>query len=441
MGGSIGVESRPGEGSLFRVQLPLEAAAREEASPLPDLSGLRVRVLDDDGIPCESIERYLTHAGAEVEVVEPKPGEPASGDDSADVVILPVSRSDQGRRSKAHWLPGSSGRLLLSRTVHRSPNPLGPHTAGLSALALRRRALLEGVAAAAGRMVLRPESGPATSLATLAEVPDIETAAARGELILVAEDDAINRKVIARQLQLLGRAAELACDGQEALDIWRKGRSALVLTDLHMPVMDGYALTEAIRREETMKGADAQRTPVIALTANALRGEAERGEALGLDDYITKPLQLERLREVIDSHLPQAPSPGDRSEGAAPPEVDGDTSPQALDADVLRSLIGDDESLIDEFLREFLDAAEGLVQDLERACIVGDSRQVGAVAHKLKSSSRSVGAIPLGDCCATLEHEARNEELDFGDAPAGKVRERLDAVRDAIERRQHGDAA
>jgi len=440
MDGSIGVESRPGEGSLFRVRLPLEPAV-EDAPAFPDLSGLRVRVLDDDGIPCESIERYLTDAGVDVEVVQPKPGEAAGGDESADVVILPVSRSERGRRSKAHWLPGSSGRLLLSRSVHRSPNPLGPHTAGLSALALRRRALLEAVAAAAGRMVLRPESGPASSRLAPAELPDIETAAARGELILVAEDDAINRKVIARQLQLLGRAAELACDGQEALEIWRKGRSALVLTDLHMPVMDGYALTEAIRREEATKGEEVRRTPVIALTANALRGEAERGEAIGLDDYVTKPVQLERLREVIDSHLPQAPSPGDRPAEPASREVAGDASARALDTDVLRSLIGDDEDLIDEFLREFLKAAEGLVRDLERACVVGDSRQVATVAHKLKSSSRSVGAIALGDCCASLEHEARSEEIDFRSAPGSTIRERLDAVRDAIERRQRGDAA
>jgi PAS domain S-box-containing protein len=118
--------------------------------------------------------------------------------------------------------------------------------------------------------------------------------------LLVAEDDEINQEVIQLQLDMLGYRADLAANGVEALKLWRvgQGRYLALLTDLHMPEMDGYALTEQIRREEAASGLT-ERLPILALTANALRGEAERAQELGLDDYLTKPLMLEELEQAL----------------------------------------------------------------------------------------------------------------------------------------------
>ena len=126
--------------------------------------------------------------------------------------------------------------------------------------------------------------------------------------VLVAEDDEINQEVIRLQLDMLGYRADLAADGLEALDLWRAepGRYLALLTDLHMPKMDGYALTARIRREEAERaaaGSRAEHLPILALTANALRGEAERALGLGLDDYLTKPLMLEDLERVLAQWL------------------------------------------------------------------------------------------------------------------------------------------
>ena len=130
----------------------------------------------------------------------------------------------------------------------------------------------------------------------------VADARAQGRLILVAEDDSMNQKVILQQLALLGYAGEIAGDGVEALRLWREGSYAMLLSDLHMPNMDGYELVAAIRREEPA----GVRMPVIALTANALRGEAERAKDIGMDGYLTKPVPLAALRDVLDQWVSQA---------------------------------------------------------------------------------------------------------------------------------------
>ncbi|MDP1862229.1 MAG: PAS domain-containing protein [Gemmatimonadaceae bacterium] len=124
-------------------------------------------------------------------------------------------------------------------------------------------------------------------------------ARAQGRLVLVAEDDHMNQKVIMRQLGLLGYAGEIANDGVEALTLWRRGSHAMLLTDLHMPHMDGYDLVTAIRRAEP----EGTHLPVIALTANALHGEADRAIAAGMDGYLTKPVPLATLRGVLEQWI------------------------------------------------------------------------------------------------------------------------------------------
>ena len=124
-------------------------------------------------------------------------------------------------------------------------------------------------------------------------------------LILVAEDNAINRRVIVEQLRLAGFAADIAVDGREALGRWRSGDYALLLTDLQMPEMDGYELAAAIRAEE---GAG-RRMPIFALTANSLPDDEARCLALGMDAYLVKPVSLDRMKTILDAALAGAPRP------------------------------------------------------------------------------------------------------------------------------------
>ena len=129
--------------------------------------------------------------------------------------------------------------------------------------------------------------------------------------ILVAEDNKINQIVIQQQLRSLGYSADVAADGREALKRWESGDYALVVTDLQMPEMDGYELSAAIRAMERKKGREP--IPIVALTANALKDEALRCEAAGMNDYLTKPAGIAEVKAVLEKWLPVDPGAVSRS--------------------------------------------------------------------------------------------------------------------------------
>ena len=244
---------------------------------------------------------------------------------------------------------------------------------------------------------------------------------ARRELILVAEDNPINRLVISEQLKLLGYPAQVVGSGREALACWRSGRFSLLLTDLQMPEMDGYDLTATIRAEE---GAGT-RLPIIALTANALKDEAKRCLAAGLDDYVTKPVPLAALEAVLEHWVRRAPP------RAAP-------APSAADAPadtrVLAALVGDDPVVLREFYVDFAANAAETAKVLGRAVAAARLAEVGAAAHRLKGSARSVGAALLGEICAGLEQAATDADRRSVEAAmpqllaeVGRVRRWVDA--------------
>jgi two-component system sensor histidine kinase/response regulator len=253
---------------------------------------------------------------------------------------------------------------------------------------------------------LRPcEAGPTPADAALRRPPvphmhqgspqaartalSVEQALARGQLILLAEDNAINREVIQEQLRLLGYTCEVAEDGAVALAMWQSGlatgkpRYALLLTDCHMPHLDGFGLTDAIRRAEPT----GTRLPIIAITANAMQGEAQRCRDRGMDDYLTKPLRMRELSPLLAKWLP-------------------------LDAPIwdpasLSALVGDNPAMHKRLLDKFLLTAQQQVTDILAACVADDAPTVAAVAHPLKSAARTVGALALGELCQALEAAGR----------------------------------
>jgi CheY-like chemotaxis protein/HPt (histidine-containing phosphotransfer) domain-containing protein len=264
------------------------------------------------------------------------------------------------------------------------------------------------VAVAAGRAspeFLYEGDGEASS-GEPATAPSIAEAGALGQLILVAEDDEMSRKVILRQIEILGYAAEIADNGVDALRLWRNGHYALLLTDLHMPDIDGYALAAGIPQEESLPGAAWKgRMPIIALTANALRGEAVRAQAAGMDEYLTKPLQLESLKAVIHRWVPC--NRADTVPAALFTEpVAGEAAP-LVDVKVLEGSIGDDPKMVRELLGGYRSSSGRLAMELRSAQAIEDIRQVGGIAHQLKSVARTVGALALGDLCAELENACR----------------------------------
>lgn len=238
-------------------------------------------------------------------------------------------------------------------------------------------------------------------------------------VILVAEDNPIDREVIERQLRLLGFPATIVHDGLQALERWREGKVAMLLTDLRMPEMDGYALVAAIRNEE---GA-AQRTPIVALTANALPEEERHCRDAGMDDYLVKPVRLKKLKAMIERWIG-----AETLDGNAAPSADAVAEAHPADLRVLSSLVGEDPADIAAMLRTFQTHSRKLADELLRAVSSDDSQPARESAHKLKSAAFSIGAQRLGELCERLEQAGRADRVDLLKALLPQALTQLEAV-------------
>ena len=402
MQGRIAVESTPGAGSTFSVTLPLEPAEEQPVRVQPDLSGLDCLIVRDRQLDAEDLRTYLEHAGARVRLAASVAAAQAAASLSGPVVVIQHAGLERPAPDKIFSVAPNVHHLLITRGRRRRARIENPDLVTLDGDALRRQTLLRAVAVAVGRASPEVFQKNTENLLDEAAAPfSIADARTQGRLILVAEDDEINQKVILQQLGLLGYAAEVAGNGMEALQLWREGSYALLLTDLHMPEMDGYTLTETIRREETGH----KRMPILALTANALRGEANRARAAGMDEYLTKPVQLHLLGAALEKWLPR--KSGEAASAELPQTTHDGEATTALNVAILKGLVGDDEETVREFLGDYLASARRLGKELRAASAAGDTRQIGAIAHKLKSSSRSVGALALADLCTELENAGR----------------------------------
>ena len=409
MNGEIQVQSELGEGSSFTVTLPLEVVEGGTARRDPDVAGLDCIVVGADH--ADDLRVYLEHAGAKVHPVADLRAAVQRASGLSRPVVIQNTRGDALSSEALHAMFGATPdarHLLIARGWGRRAKMTSTDVVSLDGNCLRRTSLLRAVAVAAGRASpeVLDDSGEEDMAAERRPAPTIAEAREQGRLILVAEDDEVNQKVILRQIGMLGHAAEIADNGGEALRLWRAGHYGLLLSDLHMPDMDGYTLAETIRREEAQRGqAWQERMPILALTANALRGEAMRAQAAGMDEYLTKPLQLHLLKAALNKWLPRnTPDTMPAPLAEAPRRIE---ATGAVDVTVLKGLIGDSPELVHEFLTDYQASSTRLATELRAAGAAEDARQIAAIAHKLKSSSRSVGAMTLGDKCAELENACR----------------------------------
>ncbi len=182
-----------------------------------------------------------------------------------------------------------------------------------------------------------------------------------------------------------------------------------------MPVMDGYTLSETIRKEEDTSA----HMPIIALTANALQGERARAKACGIDEYLTKPLQLAVFGDALkrwmassDIQVNDAEYHYIDEESVNLKDNNDSAASNMVDISVLTNLVGEDEEVVVDFLESYLDSLGTLSESIEEGVKGNDKEYVKSIAHRLKSTSRSVGALVLGDHCQALEDVCSNEDWD-----------------------------
>ncbi len=263
---------------------------------------------------------------------------------------------------------------------------------------------------------------------TMRPQPSAAEAEAEGSLILLVDDHPTNRLVIARQLALAGFACETASDGEEGLVSWRSGRFALVLSDVHMPKLDGYQMTQAIRAIELAEGR--RRTPVLALTAAALKGEAERCLGAGMDDYMTKPVAIPVLVERLQRWLPhlKLAEPAPQQDSAvldSEPLASDPRAPEVLDRSVLAALSGGDAGIEAEILEDFISSCRSDVVALQGHGNAADLALLASDAHRIKGAARLVGALQLAAAAEVVEDAARNVDPERAKAAGAGI---LDAM-------------
>lgn len=419
MGGKISVSSTLGEGSEFTVLMPLHLATPIVApADDPDLDGIRVLFVSQNDMTSKVIRAYCRAAGASIDVVADLAAAYQFVQQNHPELNVAIIDPSIGVNARELGFAAGVGvvRLVQRNDINRSKQEIQ-----VQAQPLLYHDLLQGIAFASGRAEAVAEQSVVNMDENfVSQAPDIEVARQNNRLILLAEDNEINREVIQEQLRLLGYASEVAVDGVEALKMWRAGNYALLLTDCHMPHIDGFELAKLIRQQEPV----GTHLPIIAVTANAMGGESQRCLDYGMDDYLSKPLRMAELGAMLARWLPQSEPSGQLLEQSRPavetmmPNLEAPVDPLTIespaesellvwDASALNRILGNKPAVQQRLLNTFLSGAEEQVVEMRLAVAAENGEAITEMAHKLKSGARAVGAMQLGEWCQQLERMGR----------------------------------
>ena len=414
MGGEISLDSTPGRGSCFHFTLPfgLQAPSAAEPLQLEHLRGTRALVVDDHPGARELLCRLAASIGLDVESV-------ADGHHALESVARSAAADRPFRLLLLDWkMPGMDGIECLERLTkvgssHPPPTvlmvtafsrieaerQLGARqlrVAALLAKPVTASALLDACASALGRP-LAP-----SRVEQRHELLQSRQAALAGARVLLVEDNSINQELARDLLNRAGIVVSLAADGQEALALLERETFDAVLMDCQMPVMDGYAATQALRKRPAL-----QQLPVIAMTANAMAGEREKVLEAGMNDHIAKPIRVDDLFATLARWL--------RPAGAAP-----SPSPSSGTLDLLPGIdtragiaaVMGNEPLYWRLLGMFRDRERDFESRFHSARAAGDAGACTRYAHDLKSVAGSLGMPALQRAAAALEAACEHDADD-----------------------------
>jgi signal transduction histidine kinase/DNA-binding response OmpR family regulator/HPt (histidine-containing phosphotransfer) domain-containing protein len=444
MGGTMWVESDgvPGSGSTFHLTLVAGVTDLEPASARgPDasiLEGRRTLVVDDNATNRRIVAKQVAGWGMEVTAVASAEAATASLDAASfDIVV-----SDM-------LMPGTDGLDLALDLRRRDPSVPFVLVSSLGRREVLADPRFEGAAPSA--VIVKPVKasalldalvsvfGGATSerRETVGPTLDPELGRTHPLRILLAEDNVVNQKLALRLLDKMGYRADVAANGLEILEALERQRYDLLLTDIQMPEMDGR---EAARRIQERWAPD-ERPWIVAMTAEAMSGDRERGLEAGMNDYITKPIRNEELVAAIRA----CPSPGNveapSAELVASPPGTERRKPDALTSDgassidfaVLRrfaaSMGDDDAAFVGELIDQFLVDGSGLVTAIQDGIETGDAAAVRRAAHTLKSNAATFGATDLAERCRAVEAAAKDGDLGGAATDAVTVADLFERVR------------
>ena len=430
MGGNVGITSQPGRGSTFwsTAHFLKQTTSPLAIMPSAELTGRRVLIVDDN----ESNRIILHHlvtgwgmvddqardATSAIALIEQQAGNGVSYDVAIVDMLMPGKDGLQfAKEMKAHPVGSLVRLVILTSLIQRGHAELARQAGFVAYLTkpVRHDQLSNclrtvlGLPGLVGEGTLTPVTAPAPLLITRHTLAETRSAAR----VLVAEDNLINQKLTVRMLEKLGFQSDVVENGQEALAALARGSYAVVLMDCQMPLVDGFEATRLIRQRETAvqesAAADFPEThhiPIVALTANAMRGDRERCLAAGMDDYLTKPVRKEDLKGILDRWIPASIQLQAEHAGGTEYNTEGKgTGPLPVIFDVAAMLrnIGGDTTLLEELLELFLQRYQAMLEEIRAALANGDQQAVEQAAHMLKGTASNLCASEVVLSAGQLE--------------------------------------
>jgi two-component system sensor histidine kinase/response regulator len=430
MGGAAGVESREDVGSTFWFTARLGLAERrhiDRQKQYEALRGLRVLVVDDNATNRRVLTGQLAVCGVEATCVSTAQDalqalvDATISDKPFEVALLdfhmPECDGEQlGRLIRTYDHLTHTRLVLLTSSGHRGDAQrfadLG--FAGYLLKPITRRDLTACLSLV---MSNSAESWKqrAQPLVTRHQVRAVRIDGDRR--VLLAEDNPVNQKVARMVLEKLGYDVSVVGNGREAVTAWKSGGYDLILMDCQMPELDGYEATREIRRLE----AGETHIAIVALTAHAMKGDDEKCRDAGMDDYLTKPLDRERLVACLERHLGKGGAP---EVGTAKPAVsNGTDEPTApVDWNAFLQATDNDDVLARELVDLFIASGDETLAAIVEALGKRDYAAVGEYAHSLKGASANLRAKAAADVAARLEAAARTGDTASIDGAAHELR-------------------
>ena len=404
LGGKLQLESEAGQGSRFFFDATFMTESSAPPAPAKTLQNRTVLMYASNLTLREHFDDLLLHWGMNASSTDSirRAKQRLSDDAGRPIEIFVVDVATSKSAELLSWLDRQTGFttpkvILLASTAGMDPLLKEQRLDVVQHLLkpVKESDLQESFHAALTERKSNQTSGNSISAASASVANASDGKPNRVLNILVAEDNVVNQKLAVALLERHGHRVQLACNGAEAVELFRDFPFDLVLMDIQMPVMDGYTSTAKIREVEARTSADL-RTPIVALTAHA--GSKDRAKCLanGMDDYLSKPIRAEKLYRIIDQQTGTQTSDETKKSKEAKRRSVIDW-PQAFET------VGGERSLLKELIAVFLEERPQMMERINRPALDGNGQNLRVAAHSLKGALAHLGAREASNIAGNLE--------------------------------------